>query len=325
MTEAAANAALDNYTSDNEGELLWAAVSAGLALEAVIKYSIAKANPVLLADPKSGFGSAILLARHDTNAFSPRTLRTVTGAAAVAVFRALHANRKGILDDRDCGPVFAVRNSAVHMGLVEPSEVRAAVKSMVVAVQSVLELEEGNDYEIWREANLELVEALIDERTTEAQRATAEKKAVATRRYETLVESLPRPQREQVITSIERLSLKNLDEVNRVSHRCPVCGRDGLLVRYVTRSGLDFTGFSYPDDEPRGERYAYPEEFDCFVCGLNLDEAELAEDHTFEDIYEEEVGPSEEFERALEDWRYEERAEQRREELRDEWRRDFDA
>lgn len=89
VTESAANAAVENYTSDDEGELLWAAVSAGLAVEAVLKFSIAKANPVLLADSRGGTASAVLLARHTTTAFAPLALKTITGMAAFSIFRVL--------------------------------------------------------------------------------------------------------------------------------------------------------------------------------------------------------------------------------------------
>lgn len=324
VTESAANAAVENYTSQDEGELLWAAISAGLAVEAALKFSIAKANPVLLADSRGGTASAVLLARHTTTAFAPLALKTITGMAAFSIFRALHDERKGSPNGKECEQVFSVRNSAVHMGVVEPAEVRTAVRNMVVLLQSVMELEEGDPSVLWQDTNLELAESLADERSTETARGIAEKKAVAGRRYQKLILGLAAAQQEELLRSIEAHFTSNLDGIGRVTHTCPACERNGLLVRHVTRDDFDFTGASYPDNEPTGGRYAYAEEFVCFVCGLALDEDELYIDPAFEDVIEEEVDPSEEFERALEDWRYEERAEMRREAERDEQRRDFE-
>ncbi len=323
VAQVAANAALRNYAVETSHEAFWGALSAGLAVEALLKYSIALEAPMLLADTKSRSASALILARSHRLAFDIATLKTVNGMDSFALFKAIHGEQKGMPSGRDVEQVFEIRNAVAHMGVVSLRELRVAVQNMVRIVESVMAIEAPKHDGLWDSSNLEIVDMLLNEKASDSQRALTEKKAIAARRYEQLLGNLSQASADDFVRSIESRVAQRVDDEQVSSHSCPVCGSRALLFRYVTQSDTDFTGASYPDNTPSGYRYAYPESFECWVCGLEMDEAEIGDDPRFEEVLEVELDPSDDFELALEDWRYEAEAEIERERRREE-EREFD-
>lgn len=312
VSRAAAASAVEKSGCATADDALMAATCVGLAFESLLKHSIAEENPALLAE--RGGESAVLLHRSGTSPVDLKRLKTVGGLEALSIFKQLHGELRGMPTIEQCIQLLSVRNSAVHMGIVDPADVRKALRTLVALVDVV---EEHHDrYEFWTHEQQEFADALLNESANEARIALAEKRAAAARTLEQLTERIPFGGAEQVFQAIE-LKVRHLDNgVNVVAHRCPVCEREGALHRYVTDSNTDFTGYS-ERDAPSGIRYAYPELFECLVCGLELDEAEIAEEPAFEDVGEVELEPSEAFLDALADWRHERELER----IREEWGR----
>jgi hypothetical protein len=309
VSAAASNISLDHYGGDGAGSVLVAATTAGVALEAAIKYSLASTNPVLIAKNPT---SAILLARSTSSQIDMSEVRTLDGAEALRALRLLKPQTAARLPTaRDVEEVLAVRNAAAHLGHVTPEDLDVALRGMVRCVNLILaELEDDGDF--WDERNWNLAETLGLEAMGAAALELQVRLAAARRRFEALSEVAA-----DALESHAQ-SLASPPEV--VLFSCPVCERTGTVTRYVTKSDLDFTGARYPDEHPSGHRYAYPVLFHCLVCSVELDDHDMqAVASGWGELEEEELEPSEEFEQALEDWRYESRTEIERERHRDTW------
>ncbi len=297
------------------------ATALGLAVEAALKFSLAKVNLVRLADTTRGRGaSGVLLALSARESIPVSELRTVNGMAAYEIFSAVHSGHKRLPLRKDVEQVLNVRNAAIHMGLVDPAELRASARSAVLVIERILfELEDHDEEaeEFWNEDLVELVYELADQKSSEIAVSLAAKRAAAFNRLAQLRQTAGEGW--EIVRGAIVATHPQWDGVQFKGHPCPVCNAEGVLTREVTRSNLDFTGASYPNEQPSGYRYAYPESFECFVCGLALDQEEIDVERAFEEVLEEEVEPSDEFYRALEDWQNEERAAQLREASREDW------
>jgi hypothetical protein len=306
--QTAANEALRSFDSDEPAAVLWCATAAGIATETIMKYCLASANPAFIS---SNVDSAIRLARGVREQIALDKTRTLTGQDAARAVRLLHSDHPKGLAEKYVDEVLAVRNIAAHIGSVDPDRLSTAMQSMVVVIGACLEAS-GDDEEFWDDRYEQLLDELEREDVERSRLELERKKAAASRLFEgRKADLLP----EQVITLmkiLEASALRHISPPEVIGHECPVCGYQGVLMRYVTESDTDFTGSRYPDEHPTGIRYAYPDEFSCAVCGLILVTDEIAEEHTFDDVDEEEVEPSNEFEEALADWKYEAEQEQRR-------------
>ena len=307
--QTAANEALRSFDSDEPAAVLWCATAAGIATETILKYCLASSNPAFIS---SNVDSAIRLARGVREQIALDKTRTLTGQDAARAVRRLHPDHPKGLAEKYVDEVLAVRNIAAHIGSVDPDRLSTAMQSMVVVISACLEAS-GDDEEFWDDRYEQLLDELEREDVERSRLELERKKAAASRLFEgRKADLLP----EQVITLmkiLEASALRHISPPEVIGHECPVCGYQGVLMRYVTESDTDFTGSRYPDEHPTGMRYAYPDEFSCAVCGLILVTDEIAEEHTFDDVDEEEVEPSDEFEEALADWKYEAEQEQRRE------------
>lgn len=307
--QTAANEALRSFDSDEPAAVLWCATAAGIATETIMKYCLASANPAFIS---SNVDSAIRLARGAREQIALDKTRTLTGQDAARAVRLLHSDHPKGLAEKYVDEVLAVRNIAAHLGAVDPDRLSTAMQSMVVIIGACLEAN-GDGEEFWDDRYEQLLDELEREDVERSCLELERKKAAASRLFEgRKADLLP----EQVITLmkiLEASALRHISPPEVIGHECPVCGYQGVLMRYVTESDTDFTGSRYPDEHPTGMRYAYPDEFSCAVCGLILVTDEIAEEHTFDDVDEEEVEPSDEFEEALADWKYEAEQEQRRE------------
>lgn len=337
ICRAAANSAIAALSSTDAERVLWCATALGLALETAIKFSIAKANVVLLADPKYPT-SAVALARADRSPLDVAALRTVNGLAALELLKLVHKGDLRVPGQVDAKSVFNVRNSALHMGAVDPVELRRAARNAVQAIEVILfdleRLGEEEEESFWDDSNSELVYQLIDQKSSESAVSLSAKLASARVRLAALQRSLGSDW-QTVLRTIHLGRRKLWDGEEFVAFPCPVCSAEGVLARYISDPDADFGSYSwrYREDEysvpslPSGTRYAYPESFTCLFCELELDSDEIALLASFEPILEEELEPSEEFLERLRDWESE--AEHRRrmeefyEELRAEMRDDF--
>ena len=303
VSAASANAALDNYRAGSVGSVIVSATAAGVALEAAIKYSLAATNPLLVGrNPEN----AAVLARSAVESIDITTLRTLEGAEAARSLRTLRPRSKRLPTVRTVQTVLVVRNAAAHIGHVSNEDLDRSLQAMVSGIDAILD-DLDDDGEFWNEVNVDLAESLGDEAIVFSDLELQLRLSAGRRRFDGLDAS--------TVELLEERAVSLQSPPETIEWTCPACERKGLLDRYVSKSDLDFTGARYPDEHPRGYRYAYPESFRCLVCGLALNgDAEL--DFCLsrlDEIWEEELEPSEGFERALEDWRYESRRELERE------------
>lgn len=301
VLEYSANAALARLSSGNAEEALTSAVMIGLAVETATKYALSKVNPVLVADRRDPRSMAFLAAPLAAP-LNIQSLRTVNGIESFDMLRVVKQKDHPRLVTRDTvQTVLDVRNAAVHVGFVETSTLQNAARAMVKILTSILEMEGEEPDDLWRPELLELIDELVQEHASALAVKIASKRARATARYEDL-----RKQHgshfKGVVEAISATSLARADGEEAVTFQCPACGSRGVLGREVTDSNLDFTGMSYPEYQPDGTRYAYPEWFECPVCGFALDREEIEADNSFDDVMEVEIEPSKEFYDALNDW-----------------------
>lgn len=300
----AANEALRKFGDTSPPAALWAATAAGVAVETALKLCLATANPAFIA---ANVDSGIRL---DVRADEPLdTIRTLTGQEAARAVRLLHPHHPSGLSGRHVDLVLGLRNAAAHLGYVDPEHTSEGMQAMVVVVQACLKLIDEDPEDFWDDENATLLEYLEAEETERTQLDLELRKAEAHRRYDQRIADIPAAQVEQVRAVLAAPVLRVISPPEVVVHPCPVCYSAGALFRYVTDSDTDFTGSQYPDNHPRGERFAYPDLFECSVCGLSLTDSEMELDGHFDDVLEEEVEPSEGFWRALQDWKYDQEQE----------------
>lgn len=300
-----ANEALRNLGNPSPAAAVWAATAAGVAVETALKLCLATANPAFIA---LNVDSGIRLEERTDDPIE--SVRTLSGQDAARAVRLLYPNHPPGLNGRQVDLVLAFRNTAAHIGYVHPDRVSEAMQAMVVVVQACLKLLNDDPETFWNEENVPLMEHLEAEEIERSRFELELQKAEAHRRYAQRLRDIPTAQIEQVRAVLAAGALRIISPPEVVVHTCPVCESSGALVRYITDSDTDFTGSQYPDDHPAGERFAYPDLFDCSVCGLSLTDSEMELDDHFDDVLEEEVEPSEEFWRALHDWKYEQEQEQ---------------
>lgn len=315
VARSTARAAVNLYLSDDHEEVLWAANAVGIALETALKLTLAVVDPVLIADPKSKPGTNLLLAGALNLKFTNKEVKSIGASDAGHLVRQLH---KGVASFSQCEVVFDVRNSATHMGIVDTAELEAAVTAMVSVIQGLLEHIGKTADEFWGELASEVVPRIVNEQTTKIQRGIDAKKLRARRYFDRLCADVPKAQLELLLSALEARTEEEVDGEESVREECPVCHRAGVLRRYIEEPSSNYRWYTEPQDPGTGERYAYPDEFECFVCRLELDYDEVGEIEEFEQ--EAELEPSAEFEDARAEWEQEQEREREREEKREEIR-----
>lgn len=305
-------AALSAYQSDESEKMLLAALAVGLAVESGLKATLGAISPALVADTKKNIQSAVWLTDGSGAPFESTSVKTLGGLELVQGVRLAYAGRESVPSLPSCEQVFVTRNTAAHLGVVDPASLNTAIVNMASVLSVLLSLLDEDEDAFWGSENLELVSQLRDEKASEIRLVLAVKRANAQRKFDAFLSSIPAAQHEAVFASMEAGFARLTPRDDRIMASCPVCGRDGLLSLYIREPDVDFSGFSIAESLPRGVRYGLPEYFECPVCGLVLDDEELIEeDGSFDDEFE--LPPSDAFLEARADWEYEQRAEMERE------------
>ena len=279
VARSAAHATLKNWRSDEDESLLWAAVSVGLAVETGIKCALAKVHPLLLADKSSKHDAYLLLAGVGNGDATPESIYTIGATEASIRVRGLS---NVSFQQNDTIQVFAVRNSAAHMGLVDRDGLATATRNMVTILENLLGTFGTTSAEFWGEHS-SLVFKILSARSTELQQRIETKKLTAARFLEELQSTVNASQLELLLTTLETQTHRQVDGVIVVQQECPVCHRLGYLKRdvsddYPTEGGIVL------DTRPSRFRirFAYPEKFDCPVCRLSFNAEECFEVDEFE-------------------------------------------
>ncbi|MEB0003940.1 hypothetical protein QN357_13485 [Cryobacterium sp. RTC2.1] len=293
----AGQAAIELYISQKPSERMWAAIAVGTALELALKRVIVDISAALIGADRV-VDSKLALAGHPMPNTSLSSTRTITGNEAADLVRNAY---KGVAPMQRCLAVFSVRNGAAHLGYIEQNALEAAVADLVVIIDALLPIIGKTSDAFWGAENTPLIDHILVE-TKDALLVRIEALFAAARRELDLKSRLGD---EVFLRVAQALSMKSETENNGqdvgqdvIAHSCPVCGYDGQLSRYIDEPDMEF--LRSPRREPGdGHRTASPDEFDCYVCNLHLNYAEMEIIDGFEP---EELAPSEHFLEALEAW-----------------------
>lgn len=277
-----ARQAVTSVASDNTDVLLQAASSAGTAVELLAKGALTTVDPRLLVSPRDPHQALLVLGGHTTRSkLDPLSLQSIGAREALQLaghlFPAVPAATKA-------AHALAARNAALHMGLVDVSYLRVAIREMCEVVDALLRPLGLERDPFWGEA-LGMAGILLDEALSDRQRVTDTKVAAARRRFEELTRHLPADAAAVVVAALSTrrpyvsLGTEQHDELVD----CPACGQKGWLACVVDRGPLqtDTTG---RDIYQYVERTAYPASFDCPVCNLSLEDERELSGFSFPDV-----------------------------------------
>lgn len=256
------------FVSDASDERLQAAVSAGTAVELLAKAFLASVEPVLLTE-KGDRDSLLLLSdkAHLTDS-KPGDVRTLGAHEALLVTRHLH--KAFLYNPQADRVVLQVRNAAIHMALVEQTQLRQAVLVMCRLVEGLLAPLALNREAFWGQIAMPAVDGLLDEAQDELAQVVEAKKAAARSRLARLLTGLDSAAIAVVLASLSRS--KRVTCEHDQPWTCPVCEQRAYLCCQVEGGGMN-----WPDDGSYVPRTAYPVSFSCSVCELELDADELIE------------------------------------------------
>lgn len=252
--------ALSLYISTDRLELLQAAVGVGAAVELAAKAFLASVEPNLLVE-RADVDTILHLSGKGTLASAQATaIRTIGGVAACRVARGL--GRAVVAGEIEVMRAMEVRNSATHMALVDREELRGCMPAMVRIVDSIVR-ELGEDRDRFWSNRLDLANNLIEERLQQVAQIVEAKRAAANERLTLLVRHLDANSRALVLASLSR-QRAFFDHDEPV--KCPICGQEAWLGCWVEDGDPEAD-----DDEVSYPQTAWPYEFNCSVCGLNLE------------------------------------------------------
>jgi hypothetical protein len=308
-SSVAAQAAIELYISQKPSERMWAAIAVGTALELALKRVIVDISTVLIGADRS-VESKLVLAGHPMLTTSLSSIRTITGKEAADIVRKAY---KGVAPSPRCEAVFTLRNGAAHLGYIEQDALEAAIADLVVIMDDLLPIVGKTPEAFWGPDNTSVIERILAETKDAVLARIAALFAQARRELESLKNRVGDDGFIQLAATLSMKSEINMDGEEFTVHSCPVCGYDGQLLRYIDEPDLTF--LRSPSSEPGdGYRMASPDEFDCYVCRLHLDSAEIEVLGSFEP---EELPPSDHFLEAVAEWEEERELEEFRQRQED--------
>lgn len=271
-----ARRALTQFSSSHDDALLDAAASTGNALELMAKALLASTEAGLLADRGDPDSVLRLAGKGHLAQLPPSRTKTKSASEVLVLVKRLHpAFRWNAPVDE---LALRVRNAALHLGIVDATELRSAVKIMSRAVDDMVRSYGEADRSVfWGEAVLRLVDQLLDEAASEVKQEVAAKVAAAGAQLARRTVGLAPESAELLLRALSGSAPRTSAEHVEAAE-CPVCHRQGWLLCGVDRGPVEWDF----DDEglPHGawvDLTASPEAFECPVCGLDLDFGELVE------------------------------------------------
>ncbi|VXB75409.1 hypothetical protein FRIGORI9N_420019 [Frigoribacterium sp. 9N] len=273
-SKEAAQHSLRLYSSEGAIELLTAAVTAGLALETLLKSVASNANPLLLLETTKNLDWGQFLSGIETSTsvnVKPESIFTIGAMQAWQAATALTGNTA---TKTDAQSVFDTRNAAAHMGVVDGKTVRLQQHKFILTASVFLEYVGMSTSEYFGSEAAELVQRVQDEDTDRARNAVLGKLAAAKKRWSAMRSTLSTAQRALILGQFEyRTDSREEDPFYNREERCPVCDSSGKVVldtRYILREGyVDESGNDVYDS------VIFESSFTCFVCQFRLNEEEI--------------------------------------------------
>lgn len=269
--------ALRHWTDDDLDEALTAAVSAGCAVELLAKACLAKVSPALLLERADVESVLHLSGRGNLSQASPTIVKTVGATGALTSLKKLLPTLP--YSARNDEVLFRVRNAAIHMALLDKDELAQAIKSMVRLCDRMVALSHWTPEGFWGRTLVAAAIAVADEEASEVKARVAAKTAAATMRWEELQRDIPVAIRSTYLRAL-RTGGPNTTIEHEQRQDCPICGESGWVSCAIQEDVREL-------DMPEGSltevvaRTAWPQIFECHVCGLRIEDRELSE---FEDL-----------------------------------------
>jgi hypothetical protein len=270
-----AKRAVTLYTSSDGHDCLSAAVSTGCAVELLTKAYLASIEPTLVvADRDDGQSILVLAGRQDQASIGPTSVRSRLAVDCLSVAKKLHPALRW--NPKTDSGVLNVRNAACHLGLVDMSELTAAIKIMVRIVEDLIAAMALPRDKFWGEHTVGVVDGLLDEAAKEVAVAVNAKVVRARLHLEAITGSLPQTATQAFLEALAG-TVPHVFSDHEEPQTCPVCGYRGWLICGEDRGPVQW---EEQDDGSRiafVERTAFPIAFDCRVCNLELEADELSE------------------------------------------------
>lgn len=257
------------------------AVSIGTAAELLAKSTLAGISfHLIAADTKvptlltlSGVGDSTPLP----------DLSTIGAETAVSRLNIADGNHFNIRS-KNYELVYAVRNSALHLGAVSTDANRDALVKLVDLVHRIFvgrqKLEQpGTEDQFWGPKLLPYIKGLLNEAHTATRRMYHDAIHQAKHNYEKLIAAIGHERHAEVVAQLANTEpyIEEFDYDTAVEPEvCPACGNKAWLVYHVYRGDPQF---EVDDDGRPGPTYvsraAIAETLRCSVCKLNLSSPEL--------------------------------------------------
>lgn len=261
-------------------DLIDQAVSAGAALELLLKAALASVDIHLIRDGRSNHIAALSMSGlHRTPALPPLPdIRTVGPGEATDLLALL--TEQSFTPRSDLKLVTTVRDSAVHMGFVDAKANERAVSRLVKVIAWVLDarrtLSQDGDWDAYWADNAAQARAILDARNEEIFTEYERRISAARARFTTLTRT--EAGRDAVAYLEEGEDPLAVNEISRDA-TCPACSSRGRTVYDVVCRPLAFGRESDSMPDSGYSIIGRPRQFHCGVCKLALigDDLEAAQ------------------------------------------------
>lgn len=265
-----ARTAISGFSSEDLDDLLQAALSCGSAVELIGKAYLASLNHSFIGEKADKDSLFMLAGLHGMIPTARATaLRSISALDMIKLIKQIHTKLPIEVQD----PVsLRVRNSSAHMGLVDATELRLGLIQMARVVDVILPLLELDPEPFWGSDLMPAVASLLDEASAEIARIIESKKARARARLAQLVKGFAAPEVAALMATLSGRFTSMSD--HNEAQQCPVCKQSGWLLCNLER------GEPVLDPEEGGgwvTQTAFPFQFQCPVCALDLDDNEILE------------------------------------------------
>ena len=238
------------------------ALDAGTSLEYLLKACLASRSPALLTELRNeGNFSSLLRLLGIAEDKTPRQVRTVSLRDALTRVKMFV---KSSASEPDLGTLVNMRDGTVHAAQDDEIEERLLV-AFVQHADALLE-DLGRDRTAFWDVQLAVVDALLSDASDKIAHRVEVKLAQALANFERQYGGSP-PEMLRLVRSLANPRI--LDDDQALAD-CPACESPGVA------AGEHDVEWSYEDDgSPIGTVWFIPGRFECHVCGLQLDWADL--------------------------------------------------
>lgn len=278
-------------------ELIDQAISIGASVELLAKALLGRIDPHLVRSNKSGTSDTTLalIGNPKFEHGLPR-MNTIGGKDAVLLLAQLTTEVIRPTDVLD--QIFATRDAAVHLGVVDPASSDKALGQLVRLAKSMLKDEWDNYWQDQVEAANQRLTRAVEEVATRYDQAIATARRTFQQLWGCPVTG-PESDRLASVRALleERPPRLDANEVNR-HQPCPACHSQGWVVLEIERGKVEIDDGDAPHSLAWFVRLVgTPLYFQCAICDLYLDDDDLGLAGIFQiDLDEEDEATEEEIE-----------------------------